>query len=51
MRNDIKPNFINLLEIEGVEIDINELPEQVKEEIAIELNSRAMLQIGYEEMK
>lgn len=37
--------------LEGVEIDSNELPECVKEEIMMELNHRVMIQIGYEEMK
>lgn len=51
MEDEMKPRFINLLLLDGNEVDIRTLPKEHKEEISIKLNRVAMRAIGYVEKK
>lgn len=51
MKNDIKPTFINLIVIDGKEVDIRTLSDGMKADIARCLNIRAMSAIGYSESR
>lgn len=51
MKNDVKPTFINLITIDGNEVDIKTLSKKVRADIACQLNKSAMTAIGYHEIK
>lgn len=51
MKNDVKPTFVNLIVIDNQEVDIKTLTAAVKEDVALQLNRRAMIALGYHETR
>lgn len=51
MKNEVKPTFVNLIVIDGNEVDIKTLTAAVREDIALQLNHRAMITLGYQEIR
>lgn len=43
--------YMNIVVIDGKEVDISTLPEKEREELANELNRRALEVLGYKEVK
>ncbi len=51
MQNDVKPTFVNIVTIDGHEVDIKILSPQLRAEIANQLNRNAMTAIGYKAVR
>lgn len=51
MKEKIKPTFINIIVIDGKEVDFKSLSDKERNVISNSLNMQAMSALGYQEIK